>query len=132
MYTKIYNLINVVYDSETNELIGSALLDITPETEKALLDLVNNGINPMALTLQNINLYQPTRTYIPPTDPNKIYGRLGYIYASVVDSVTGKSIPVVIQFKFNFKGQGVPMGNVYYFKDAVYDDIQIESVNFRY
>lgn len=132
MFTKIYNLINVVYNGETNELIGSATLDLTPEAEKALLDLVNNGIKPSSLTVLNVNLYQPTESYIPPTDPYKSYSRLGNIHASVIDSVSGESIPVRIQFKFKLRARGVPIGNLYYFNSAIYDDIEIESVNFRY
>ncbi|MBN7772961.1 hypothetical protein [Clostridium aminobutyricum] len=131
MFTKIKDPRILIYDGETDRLIGMASFELTPEAEKALLGLVNYGIKPSTITLLDINLYQPDRTYVPPT-PFDAYKREGTIYALFTDSSTGENIPVEIQMKYTARARGNIFETLYHFDSVEFSDIEIESVKINY
>lgn len=52
----------------------------------------------------------------------------GIIHAMLLDSLTGKFVPVEIKLKFKIKARANLSGNIYYFDSAEYSNIEIESV----
>lgn len=131
MYTKINNPSIVIYNGETNEFIGTATFTLTSKSEEALLQLLNYGIKPSSITVLNLNLYQPSATYIPPT-PYNAYRREGTIYASVTDAYTGTAMPVEISIKYDARARGNSLGTLYHFDSAEFSNIEIESVKIIY
>lgn len=131
MFTQISNPRIVVYNGETNELIGTASFELTPSAEKAFLSLVNKGLQPSSLVLLDLDLYKPGKSYIPPT-PYDAYKRNGTIYASFKDYYSGKNIPVEIKLKYRIRARGNLLRNLYHFDSADFSDIKIESVKINY
>ena len=131
MFTQIKNPHIVIYDGETNELIGIASFKLTLEAKKALLQLVNYGIKPSFLTLLDIDLFQPDKDYVPPI-PYEAYNRRGTIYALFTDSNIGKDIPIEIQLKYKARARGSILGDLYHFDSVEFSDVEIESVKMNY
>lgn len=131
MFKRIKNPRILIYDGETNRMIGMASFRLTSEAEKALLQLVNYGIKPTTLTLLDIYLYQPDKDYVPPT-PFDIYEREGTIYALFTDATTGADVPVEIQMKYKARARGNLFQTLYHFDSVEFSDIDIESVKINY
>ena len=131
MFTKIEDPRIAIYDGKTNKFIGVASFNLTPESENALLKLVNYGVKPSSMILLDIDLYQPDKDYVPPT-PYDAYEREGTIYALFTDYGTGEEIPVEIQMKYKARARGNLLGNLYHFDSVEFSDIDIESVKINY
>lgn len=128
MYTRITNSSVAIYDGVTNKFIGEARFDLSPEAEKALLGLVNYGKTPEALLITNLELYQPSPDYIPPT-PYQSYKREGVFRGSFTEESSKELVPIEIRFKYNARARGNSTGNLYFFESANFDHIEIESIN---
>lgn len=131
MFTQIRQPNIVIYNGENNKLIGTASFRLTPESEQALLDLVNYGIDPSSLTLLDIDLYQPDEDYVPPT-PYDAYKREGTIYALFTDSTIGMDIPIEIKMKYKARARGNLLGNLYHFESVEFSNIKIEDIKIHY
>lgn len=120
-----------IYDGETNKFIGEATYVLPPESEQALLDLINNGIAPTSLLLLDENIYRPARDYIPPI-PYKKYKRNGIFHAQVIDSLTGERVPVTIHMRYDAIIRGDLTENPYFYDSVEYSNILVDSIDLIY
>lgn len=132
MFTQVKDPKIVIYDGETNKLIGTAEFSLTTDAEQALLELANYGIKPSSLILMNVDLYQPAKDYVPPTDPFNDYKRESTIYALLTESLTGNNIPIEIKMKYKVRPRVIPLKDSYYLGSTKLSDIKIESVETYY
>ncbi|MBP1737289.1 MAG: hypothetical protein H6Q60_1170 [Oscillospiraceae bacterium] len=125
MFVKITDPTMSVYDS--GHLIGTARFTLSPDSEAALLDLVNYGVTPKSLIFLNVDFYQPTEYYNPPhqIEPVKRKG----ILRAVFTSDTKELSTIEIRFSFDAIPRGIRTGDRYYFDSIGYYNIQVESID---
>lgn len=127
MYTKISNPEIVIYDGDTNELIGTAKFDLPPKSENDLLDLVNYNIAPSSLLLLNADLYDPAENYVRP-EPYYRHNREGKIKAYFTDSDTKNQIPIEIIVKYKARAYSANPKRLNFYDSVNFDDIEVMSV----
>lgn len=130
MFDKITNPVNEVYDGKTNEFLGYSRFDLSKSEEEKLLQLVNYGIIPKALTLLNVTFSQTPEDYVPP-DLIHALSRRGILRALFRDAESGKNIPVEIYFTFDVRGRGNLAGDAYYFDSLEYSNLKIDQINVK-
>jgi hypothetical protein len=116
-----------VYDVETGKLVGNARFKLSPESEKALLDLVNNGKPPKSLLLINEEVFNTPEDYLPPT--GSIPVRREGIFRAWFRQDDGNTVPIEIRLIFDALVRGSRMPNKYFFDSTQYSNIKIESIN---
>lgn len=127
MYTSIRNPRITIYNGATKELIGAANFKLTPEAEKALLQLVNYGKVPASLLILDIELFRPAKGYLPPR-PFEAYKREGIINALFFESDTGEEIPIEIRIKYTARARSSKPDNLYFYNSVDFGDIEVDSV----
>lgn len=127
MFTKITNPVIDIYNGETNQFIGEARFKLSADAEQELLQLVNNNKTPSSLVLMDVDLYQPSESYVPPT-PFIAYTRKGILRALFTDFITGELVPIEIRFKYDTRARGNLSGNLYYFNSVEFNNIVVESI----
>lgn len=128
MFVKITNPIIEIYDGDTNEFIAETTATLTPDAEKALLDLVNYNRIPARLFLLNLT-FKPSEHYTPPTF-DKPAKRRGIIKANFTDSASGEQVPVEIRIKYDARAHGNLLGNQYFFDSVEYSNIVLEGITY--
>lgn len=126
MFNQIENRTIDTFNGINGLFVGDARFDLTPESEKALLNLVNYNIKPKTLTLLNLDFYQPSENYSPPNIYDPIQ-RTGIIRAIFVDSVNGFQVPYEIRIRYLARAREAG-NNPYFFASVDWTDIVVDSV----
>ena len=126
MFDQIANLTIDTFNGLSGQFVGQARFELTQESEKALLNLVNYNIKPQTMTILNLDFYQPSENYSPP----RIYDtlrRAGIVRAIFVDSVNGFQVPYEIRLSYlaRARSEGI---NPYFFSSVEWNNIIIDSV----
>lgn len=126
MFSNISNLTIDIFNEPGTQFIGEARFDLPKESEQALLQLVNYGVKPQTLMLQNMDFYRPAGAYVAP-DISKPLRQSGIIKAVLSDTVNGFEIPVEIDLNYDamVRHSG---GNPYFFDSVEFDNIQVNSI----
>jgi len=123
VYSEISNASLNIYNGETGDYIGEAQFTLSSEAAAKLLDLFNYGKVPDSLLLLDVNLYRPSRSYIPP-EPYQQYKREAILRALFTDSSTQEQVPYEIRMTYDTRARGSLLGNLYYF-----DSIELNNIN---
>jgi hypothetical protein len=126
MYTKIIDPSIVIYNGYTNEFIGSAKFNLTPESQDALLRLVNYNSIPASLLLMNLNFYQQS-TYFDPPVLDQTVPRKGILRVIVVNDA-GEQIPMEIRLRYDARARSNVSGSLTFFESAEYNNIEVDSI----
>jgi len=126
MFDQIVNQTLDTFNGINGLFVGEARFDLPPESEKALLNLVNYNLKPQTMTVLNLDFYQPSENYSPPSI-NDTIPRTGIIRAIFVDSVNGFQVPYDIRFRYlaRAREEGI---NPYFFSSVEWKDVVVDSV----
>lgn len=127
MYIKIGNPRMLIYNGETNELIGEAVFELTPTAENNLLELVNHNKVPPSLQLLNAYIYPVSDQYTLPR-PNEAYKRRAVLRALFTESKSGRNVLLEISIKYSQTIQNATEGNPHRFDRVVLENIEVESI----
>lgn len=125
MFDQISNPSIDIYNGINGQFVGEASFTLTEESEKALLQLVNYNVMPEKLTLMNLDFYQPSENYSPPTTTAPIQ-RASIIRAIFRDSVNGFQVPYEIRMRYLVRARD-PGINPYFFTSVEYTNIIVDS-----
>jgi hypothetical protein len=126
MYTKIIDPSISIFNRNTNEFIGTASFNLTPESEKDLLRLVNYNITPKSLLLLNLNFYQQS-TYFHPPNLNQPVNHEGILRATFLNDF-GERIPIEIRLRYDAIARGNLSGTQNFFDSVEYYNIEVDSI----
>jgi hypothetical protein len=126
MYTKIIDPSISIYNGYTNEFIGSARFNLSPESENDLLQLVNYNITPAVLLLMNLNFYQQSTYFDPPT-LDQPANRKGILRAIFINTA-GEQVPMEIRIRYDARARSNLSGSRTFFESAMYDNIEVDSI----
>lgn len=127
LFTNITNPTIDVYNIETGKLVGNAKFELPPESEAALLQLVNYGKQPKSLLLINEEFFNTPEDYVPPSGsvPEKPKGAFrGYFRQS-----DGSISHIEIWLTYDVLVRGTRLKDKYFFDSAQYNNIHIMSIN---
>lgn len=126
MYTDIINPTIAIYNGYTNEFIGEAMFNLTPQAEKDLLQLVNYNNIPKSLLLLNLNFYQQSTYFDPPT-LDQPANRKG-IMRGIFVNTAGEQVPIEIRLRYDAIAKGNLSGNSSFFESVEYSNINLDSI----
>jgi len=126
MYTKIIDPSISIFNRNTNEFIGIASFNLTPESEKDLLRLVNYNITPKSLLLLNLNFYQQS-TYFHPPNLDQPVNHKGILKAIFLND-SGERIPIEIRLRYDAIARGNLLGIRNFFDSVEYYNIAVDSI----
>lgn len=126
MYVRIANPNIAIYNGLTNNFIADGRFQFSPESEQAILDLVNYNKVPEKLLLLNLFFYQQSAFFDPPT-PDSLAKRKGIIRA-IFTNESGEQVPMEIRLEYDAIARGNTLGSRYFFDSVEYDNIRVISV----
>ncbi|MGE4213693.1 MAG: hypothetical protein AB7E42_02825 [Anaerotignaceae bacterium] len=126
MYIRIIDPNISIFNGDTNEFIGSARFNLTPESEKDLLQLVNYNITPKSLLLLNLIFYQQSTYFDPPT-LDQPTNRKGILRAILLND-SGEQVPIEIRLRYDAIARGNLTGIRTFFESAEYNNIAVDSI----
>lgn len=127
MFDKIADLHIDIYDGITNEYLGSNNFSTPPETQKIFLDIINYRVVPKTITLTDVNFYQASSEYKPPSIDEE-QKRSGIVHAKVRDANSKTWINADIYFTFDVRTRGNYLGEQYHFDSVTYSNPQVQEV----
>ncbi len=130
MFTQISNPTALIYDPKTGELLGKATFQLTNETEKNILDFVNNGAPIPALTMLDIK-FDPTPAYVPPKALQS-YPRKGVFKALFKMCGSYMSLPIELDGTFTTQMRSGAFGTQDFVSSADFKDIHVDSMKQGY
>jgi len=116
-----------IYDYKTNEYYGREFFSITPDTEMALLEMINSTTAPKYFVLRQATVFPSSNRYIPP-DYYRKQSRNGIIHAVFRDANSKLWTPANIYVSFDLETKGNQVGDIYQFDNAEYSNIVINYI----
>lgn len=122
MYSRIINPTVDAFDFDTGEFLGEARFELTPEAEKTLLDWVNYRVPIQSFNVINSD-FEPSDAYVP-IIPNRTYHQQGIFRGLLVQSDTGRSVPVEMRGSYDWKARSVEAGT--FIRSAEYSNVLMD------
>jgi len=116
-----------IYDNQTNEYYGRITFAITPDSERALLGMINNAIAPSSIVLQDVTFFPASSHYVPPGLFEK-YSRNGIVRAEFRDEDSKLWMPADIYVTLDAQAKGNLAGDKYHFDVVEYSNIGIRNI----
>lgn len=126
MYKEVRKPTLDVYSGETNQFFGEATFELTPESEKELLDWVNSRKPFLSLLVLNLNFRPAFKDYVFPS-PSETYTRKGIFRAICTEASTGAEVPLVMHISYNMRIRSLGPDKQYYAVE--FYNINVESTN---
>lgn len=130
MFSKIRKPSLIIYDDQTDELVGAAKFVFAQNSEKAIYELLNNNIKPSSLLLLNLNLFPTSDKYRPPPLYQAIKRR-GVIRAEYTESDSNEQIPIDIHIRYDARANS-GFGYPYHIDSVLLENIQVQAVEKYY
>ena len=127
MFDKVAMPLIDIYNNKTNKYYGRIAFVITPDTETALLEMINNTRAPQYLVLHQVTVFPSSNRYIPP-DYYRKESRNGIIHAEFRDANSKLWTPANIFVSFDVETKGIQAGDVYHSENAEYSNIVINNI----
>jgi len=125
LYTKITSPSVYAYDIDTNTYLGEAKFELTPESEKALLNWVNYRIPIESLVMVSSD-FMPSADYSPIV-PNRTYHQQGILRGLFTEDNRGVEVPIEMRITYDWRSRSIEPGN--YLSSVEFSHIQIQSTN---
>lgn len=124
IFNQILTPVLYVYDLETNQFLGKASFDLSPDGEKNLLNWVNHGAALTSVPVFNLS-FAPAPGYIPPTGM-ETPKRKGVFRAFLVMDKMGRGVPIEMQGTFSAKMRSDGYSKQLYTSSLEFQNIQID------
>ena len=126
MFSKFSTLTIEIFNDAGTLFIGEAKFELPKESEEALLQLINYGVTPQTLMLQDLDFYRPSGVFIAP-DISKPLRQSGIIKGILTDSANGFEVPVEISLNYDAIARHSG-ANPYFFDSVQFYNIAIKSI----
>lgn len=126
MFTQITNLTITIFSGDGGQFYGEGGFELTEESYKAILQLVNYSQVPETLTLTNLDFYQPSAYFIPPS-VNQPVRHSAIIRGIFLDTANGFQVPIEIRMRYDARARSSGV-NPYFFASAELTNIAVDSI----
>lgn len=126
MFTQITNLTITIFSGDGGRFFGEGDFELTDESYKAILQLVNYNQIPQTLTLINVDFYQPSAYFVPPSIDQPIR-HSAIIRGIFLDTANGFQVPIEIRMRYDARARSSG-ANPYFFASMELTNIMVDSV----